>query len=94
MMDDLLNIAIMLCNYNKFEKSQLNIIYSNLAEKFYEQKLNSDIVFYSLRMLRQILINQNPKYDEPQSFFYFTGFNSGLKAGASTPIPWFFSTVT
>ena len=92
-MNDILHVIGVLCQYNKLERSQLTIIYSHLSQKFYDQKLDSDIVYYSLKILHKILINQNPKFDEPQSYFYFTGLNSGLKACANAPTPWLFSSV-
>ena len=94
MIEDLLDVVSILSCYNKLERNHLTLIYSNLSEKFYSQKLTSDIVFYSLRMLNKILSNQNSNVYEPPSFFYFTGMNSGLTVGAKRPIPWLFTTVT
>lgn len=93
MVEELVDVISLLCRYNKLEKSHLNVIYSDLSTKFYNQKLDSDSLFNSITILRKILISQNPKFDEPQSFFYFTGLNSSLNAGLKHPLSWSFGSV-
>jgi len=84
-----------LYSFIKPERNHLTGIYSILSEKFYEKKLNSDILFYTYKLLRNILSLQMEKLNQPMSFFYFTGAYSGINALPPQPMFWpFISVIT
>lgn len=77
--------------YNKLEKRHLNTIYTNLSQKFYENAMNSDYLMHSIQLIGSILHEQNPSEDHCQSYFYFSGLNSGLSITKDKQVNWMFS---
>jgi len=88
-----LALLTMLYHHNKLQKSHLTKIYSVLSKKFYEKQLNSDLLFYTFRLLRSILSIQSAKNDYPTSFFYFTGIQSRITVLNTQPTFWPFTSV-
>jgi hypothetical protein len=88
-----LALITMLYHHNKLQKSHLTRIYSILSKKFYEKQLNSDLLYYTFRLLRSILSIQSAKTDYPANFFYFTGIQSSIKVLNTQPTFWPFISV-
>jgi len=84
----IVELLITLYQYNVLEKSHLNILYSHLSERFYSQKLNSNILLFSIQLLQKAISQQIPRQDEPSTFFYFTGSGSSLTADTQQPLNW------
>ena len=93
MIQNYLALITMLYHHNKLQKSHLTRIYSFLSKKFYEKELNSDLLFYTFRLLRSVLSIQSGKNDYPTSFFYFTGIQSSIRVLNTQPTFWPFTSV-
>lgn len=70
------------------------MLYSFLTERYYQQTLSSRTIYFAIDLLRKFISQQIPKQNEPSTFFYFTGQNSGLVTEQQTPITWTANNVT
>lgn len=85
---EVLNLAANFFKLNKLEKVHLQTIFSILSNKFYDKALTSENLYNSIKFIYDVIAYQAPHTDQPQSFFYFSGIDSGLVVGKQKAVSW------